>query len=133
MAEYLLRHRLAQTRVWDGRVLSAGVSALTMQPADRVVVMLMMDRNIDITSHRAIQLTDQHVREADLVLVMEKCHREVVLELDPAARGKTFLLGHWSDTEIRDPYLCSKKAYLDALQSIDIGLTAWVDKMGLCE
>jgi protein-tyrosine phosphatase len=132
MAEYLLRYRLERTGLWDGEVFSAGISVMARHPADKVVAMLMRARNIDVTSHRATQLTEQHVRAADLVLVMEKCHREAVIELNPPARGKTFLLGYWNDTEICDPYLCSKEAYAEALRSIDYNLTSWVDKMGLC-
>jgi protein-tyrosine phosphatase len=131
MAEYLLRHRLNQTGVWFGKVQSAGVSALTHQPADKVVEELLLGRNIDVTSHRAIQLTDRHVHEADLVLVMETFHRDQILKRVPAARGKTFLLGHWQDIEIHDPYKRSKYTYADTMRSIDSNLTTWIDKIAL--
>jgi protein-tyrosine phosphatase len=130
MAEYLLRHHLNMTDGWSGRVLSAGVSAMTEQPADKVVVELLLYRNIDLTPHRAIQLTDKHVHEADLVLVMEIFHRNHVLKRFPYARGKTFLLGHWNDTEIHDPYQRSKIAYVETLNSIELNLSTWLDKIG---
>jgi len=130
MAEHLLRHRLEQTGNWQGRVYSAGVSALVLHPADEVTVAVMSDRSIDLASHRAKQLTKQHLRQADLVLVMEKQHREAVLDLDPTARGKTFLLGHWNNTEVPDPYLCNEQAHVKALESIEDGLGRWIEKMG---
>jgi protein-tyrosine-phosphatase len=44
---------------------------------------------------------------ADLILVMEPRHAEVLCRLSAAARSKTFLLGHFAAsaiTHIRDPY-----------------------------
>jgi len=128
-----LRHRLEQTVNWQGRVSSAGVSALVRQPADEVMVALMLSRGIELGTHRAKQLTQQQLRQADLVLVMEKHHREAVLDLDPTARGKTFLLGHWSNAEITDPYRCGDQAYVKALQLIEDGLTSWLEKIVIRE
>ncbi len=91
----------------------------------------MLSRSIDLTTHRASQLTREQLRQADLVLVMEKHHRTAVLDLDPTARGKTFLLGHWSNSEIADPYKRGSEAHAQALRSIEDGLAAWLEKMGL--
>lgn len=131
MAEYLLRHRLEQAGNWQGRVCSAGISALVQQPAEEATVALMLSRNIDLGPHRACQLTRQQLRQADLVLVMEKHHRKSVLDLDPAARGKTFLLGHWNNSEIADPYRRSDEVHFKVLQSIEDGLKPWLEKMGI--
>jgi protein-tyrosine phosphatase len=130
MAEHLLRHRLEQTGSWRGEVFSAGVSALVMQPADAVVVALMQENDIDLSSHRANQLTLHYLHQADLILVMEKYHKQVVQDLCPTARGKTFLLGHWSNLEIDDPYLRSNDEYIATLKKIDNCVKRWVEKMG---
>jgi protein-tyrosine phosphatase len=131
MAEYILRYRLEQTGHWQGKVCSAGVSALPRQPAEEATVALMLSRSIDLTTHRASQLTREQLRQAELVLVMEKRHRTAVLDLDPTARGKTFLLGHWSNSEIADPYQRGSEAHAQALRSIEDGLASWMEKMGL--
>jgi protein-tyrosine phosphatase len=128
-AEYILRHQLEQTVNWQGKVSSAGISALVRQPADETIVELMLERGIVVDSHRAKQLTQQHLRLADLVLVMEKHHLAAVLELDPTARGKTFLLGHWSNTQIPDPYQRGAQAYAKTLQLIEDGLKTWLKKI----
>lgn len=91
----------------------------------------MLSRSIDLTTHRASQLTREQLRQADLVLVMEKHHRTAVFDLDPTARGKTFLLGHWSNSEIADPYQRGSEAHAQALRSIEDGLASWLEKMGL--
>jgi protein-tyrosine phosphatase len=131
MAEHLFRYRLEQTGIWQGKVFSAGVSALVMQPADTVAAALMLEHNIDLSSHRANQLTPQYLFEADLILVMEKYHKEAVLSLSPTARGKTFLLGHWSNVEIADPYLRSYDNYIKALKTMDGCIMRWVNKIGV--
>lgn len=129
MAEYLLRQRLEQLDNWQGRIYSAGSSALCMRPADEAAVALMLDRSIDLAPHRANQVTQQQIRQADLVLVMENHHREAVLDVDPTARGKTYLLGYWNNTEIPDPYMRGDKAHARVLRLIEDGVTAWVEKM----
>jgi protein-tyrosine phosphatase len=130
MAEYLFRHRLEQRTPWRGRIYSAGVSALVNQPADAATVSLMRNHDIDITSHRSTQLTKNRLRWADLILVMQRHHRSFVLDMDPAARGKTFLLGHWSNTEVYDPYKRGDAAINNTLQLIDDSLSIWIEKMG---
>jgi protein-tyrosine phosphatase len=129
MAEYLLRPRLEHLPGWRGHVRSAGVNALIGQPADETTAALMRERGIDISEHRASQLLRQDLRQADLVLVMENHHREAVLHLDPTARGKTFLLGHWTNTEIPDPYRRGDQAHTQAMHLIDATMDSWLVKL----
>lgn len=129
MAEYLLRPRLEALPGGQGRVWSAGVAALVGQPADETTLSLMRDRGIEIGAHRARQLHRQDLRQADLVLVMEKQHRQAVADLDPPARGKTFLIGHWTGTEIPDPFRRGMQTHVEAMHRIDAALDSWLDKL----
>jgi len=97
-AEHLLRRRL-QAAGWEGRVTSAGLDAMVGHPADETTVAMLEARGIDVSGHRARQLTVDSLRRADLVLVMERQHRDHIVAIDPTARGKTFLLCHWTDAE----------------------------------
>lgn len=129
MAEYLLRNLLEETGLWNGVVSSAGVSALVNQPADKTTTALMLSRGIAIDLHRARQLTQQSIRQSDLVLVMEKHHLRSVYEIDTTARGKTYLLGYWCNTEIADPFQRGDTAYATAVESIESCLELWIDKI----
>lgn len=129
VAERLFRQRLERTNGWTGRVHSAGIGALVNQAADETVQAMMRARNIDLSVHRAKQLTLEHLRQADLVLVMEKHHQQAVFEIDPTARGKTFLLGHWIDTEIPDPYQRGDTAHSDAIGLIVAATESWLEKL----
>jgi protein-tyrosine phosphatase len=128
-AEYLLRQRVANS----GRRIetrSAGIGALVNHPAEAATCELMSARGVDLSGHRASQLTRERLRWAELVLVMEKHHRDAVVDLDPTARGKTFLIGHWTNKEIPDPYRRGDEAHAEALQLIDEALDPWVSKLG---
>ena len=127
MAEALLRHAL---RGQDGiTVESAGLGALVGHPAADFAVELMAERGIDISKHRAQQLTPDLVSKADLILVMESGHRRVIDENDLTARGKVHRLGEWQDKEIADPYRQDKTAFSEALADIESGIASWVDKL----
>jgi len=128
-AEYLLRQRLEAVASWQGSVHSAGIGALVNHPADENTQAMMLAKDIDLSVHRAKQLTLEHLRQADLVLVMEKHHRQAVLDLDPTARGKTFLLGHWINTEIPDPYRRGEEAHAEALRLIELAISPWLEKL----
>src|SRR5439155_26346900 len=91
MAEALLARRLRDRGI-EGTVTSAGISALVGFPADAMARELMMTRGIDLGSHRALQLTPDLVRAADLVLTMEAGQQRVIEILDSSARGRVHRL-----------------------------------------
>ena len=128
-AAYLFRQRLGKTPSWAGQVASAGIDALVGQGADETVQAVMSAQGIDLSAHRATQLTLEHLRQADLVLVMEKHQRQAILDMDPTARGKTFLLGHWIDAEIPDPYQRGEAAHRQAIELIVAASKPWIDKL----
>ena len=67
MAEALLRDALREQQ--DITVESAGLGALVDHPASEHAVTLMRERGLDISGHRARQITPDMVHAADLVLV----------------------------------------------------------------
>ncbi len=128
MAEVLLRAELARgghTR----ELRSAGVAAAVGMPADETACRLMDARGLDLSDHRATPVNRAMIRGADLVLVMESAQRRYLMELDPSAAGKTYLLGHWSGTEIEDPYRRELIVYERALRLIDAGVEAWAKRL----
>src|SRR5690606_6892784 len=98
MAEALLREALP-----GRRVSSAGIGALVGEPADPLAVQLMRERGLDIGAHRGRQLDEPLLRENDVLLVMERGHREWIESRWPQARGRVYRWGHWSDFEVPDP------------------------------
>jgi protein-tyrosine phosphatase len=127
MAEALLRHALREQE--EITVESAGLGALVGHSASEHSIELMLERGIDISTHRARQLTPDLVGIADLILVMESRHKKSIETADAAVRGKVFRLGEWRDTEISDPYRRSKSVYEDVLADIDDGVADWVEQL----
>jgi protein-tyrosine phosphatase len=109
-------------------VSSAGIAALVGRPADPLAVALLAERGIDLTRHRARQLTASMVEEVDLVLVMEKGHVAEVEAMTPAARGRVHLLGRFGRYEIADPFRKPRKAFEESLELIERGLADYVNR-----
>lgn len=125
MAEALLAGR-ARARGLDVRVSSAGIAALVGQPAEPEAQDLMRARGLDISGHRARQLTTELLAAHELVLVMEEGHRRVVERMAPAARGRVRRLGHFGDFDVADPYRGPRTAFEQALALIDRGVSDYV-------
>ena len=124
MAEALLRDALRGQI--DITVESAGLGALVDHPAADEAVELMHERGLDISSHRARQLTPELVAATDLILVMESRQKKAIDENESAARGKVFRLCKWRDRDIDDPYHQSREAFEGALLLIDQGVEDWL-------
>lgn len=122
-AERLLKRALPQTRM-----ASAGLGALEGYPADKMASEVAAEHGLSLDGHQAQQLTAEMCRDFDLILVMEKRHIEQVNRIDPAARGKTMLLGHWlNQQEIADPYRKSREAFDAVYGLLDNATQKWVN------
>ena len=127
MAEALLRHELRDRE--EITVESAGLGAMVDWPAAEHAAELMSERGIDISSHRARQLTPDLLHDADLILVMEAGHKKAIEAEDTTARGKVFRLGEWQDRDIQDPYRKPKKEFAKVLREIEACIDDWVERL----
>ncbi len=120
MAEAMLRARIRHRPAFQ--VSSAGVGALVGHPADPLAVELMSARGIDITGHRARQVTPEMLAGVDLVLVMEQGHQDEVHRMSPQSRGKVHRIGRFGNFDVPDPYRRDRAAFEDALSLIERGI-----------
>jgi protein-tyrosine phosphatase len=121
MAAALLTRRLSG-RAPAARVESAGIAALVGQPADPIAVELMRQRGLDISGHRARQLTEPLTLAADMVIVMEQGHVKAIESAFPRARGRVHRIGHWGAFDVPDPYRKPPAAFERALDRIQRGI-----------
>ena len=123
-AEFLLRQQL------DGRdihVASAGLGALVGHPVERHAMSLLKKHGIDASAHRARQLEPAMLREAELVLAMERRHLAAAARMAPEASGKLFLLDKWLDAaDIPDPYRQSQQVFDHVHALIERGVGSWL-------
>lgn len=120
-AEILLRHGLPGIQV-----SSAGISALVGRPMDATAQALLEEHDMDGSRHVARQLDDDMIRDADLILGMERAHIDAIVRRAPHAMGRTMLLGKWIQSrEIADPYRQQRPAFEHVYQLIDAAVRAW--------
>ena len=127
MAEALLRQALQDTR--NISVSSAGLGALVDYPAAEYAEVLMAERDLDITGHKARQLTPDLVSASDLILVMESGHKRAIENKDAMAHGKVYRLCEWQDKNIPDPFRQPREEFEKALLLIEQGVQEWVERI----
>lgn len=120
--------RLFKRALPDLDVRSAGLGALVGHAADKTASEVAAVQGLSLEGHQAQQLTAEMCRNVDLILVMEKRQIEQVNRIDPAARGKTMLLGHWlNQKEIADPYRKSREAFEEIYGLLENATQKWVN------
>jgi len=60
------------------KVSSAGISAIEGQMANEKAIKVLKSKGIDISSHRAKQLTDDMINGSDLILTMTVAHKKII-------------------------------------------------------
>lgn len=117
----------------DRRIESAGLGALVGYRVDPSAQQVAADDGLDLSRHRARQVTSGMLYAADLILVMSDGQRLAVGEQSPAVLGKTLLIGRWLDggrgCEIPDPYRQRHEAFEHVHQLLKEAATAWANKL----
>ena len=134
IAEGLLKKMLKEkfgdsTRI---QVLSAGLNALGW-PASKEAVEIMKHDGIDISDFKSKRLSEELIEKADLILTMEKSHKDAILSVFPRHAHKIFTLkefaGETEDIDISDPYSSGFQAYEKSAKEIKLALTKAFDKI----
>lgn len=107
-------------------VSSSGTVAIPDNPIAPLAVKTALEHGVDMTGHRAIPLTEDLIRWADRIVIMQPNHRERVLWKDPTADPKIELLSDFSEgenlAEILDPYGKEEEDYRISFHQIRRGL-----------
>lgn len=106
IAEYLFRKWLGPESGYE--VASAGVSASTGERASDGAIRALEAKKIDLSGHRSRLLTQAHIDDADLVVVMTEAHKRAVLQRFPRAGSRVVLLNDFSPLhrgeDVPDPF-----------------------------
>ena len=131
MAEGLLGHMLPDTLKGSVAIQSAGTHAYDGLEAEPSAVQALLDRGIDIRSHRSRMIDDIMLADADLILAMEEMHREYVRQSLPSGVDHLHLLGEFKPQqggqEVPDPYGGSLEVYRRCAQTINTYLEGVID------
>ncbi len=124
LAQALLARELPAHTVW-----SAGLGALVGEPADPLSVQVASAHGLDLSAHRAQQVTGWMCQQAELILVMEQAHKTQLEQQFPTVRGRVFTLGQYGQFEIADPYQQPLEAFDTAYAAIAQGVAHWVPRI----
>ncbi len=111
------------------RVDSAGLTAMVGDPAHDFSKKVSAGYGLSLHDHIAKQVTDEMVRAADLILVMDEQQRHRLEHQFRHASGKTFRIGHFNGFDVPDPYGEDEAAFEKTYQLIDQAITEWLKKL----
>ena len=94
LAEALAQKLIVERALTDIEVLSAGTSAWDSAPASDGALLVGMERNLDLSPHRAQTLTRELVRDSDLILAMGPHHLERIEAL--GGSGRSYLVTEYA-------------------------------------
>jgi len=138
MAEALFR-RLAAERLGcrpeeierHGVVIaSAGISAWAGTRASAAAIDVMAEMGGDLGGHESQPLTEDLVRQADVILTMTAAHRAAILAQFPEAGGRVTMLSP-DRQDVLDPIGGSLDIYRRCARQIHGHLTARLDTLGI--
>jgi len=131
MAEALARKIADRRGIKDLSVTSAGTNASDNVPATDEALLVGIERDIDLTGHRARKLTPEIVSEADLIFVMTPGHLEQVKQL--GGRGKVHVIDEYAsgivNQGITDPYGGDLEAYRQTADVLELELERLFDRL----
>lgn len=134
MAEILLNKMLIADGITGIKVHSRGVAATEGRPmSEGSQALLLFEDDIIASNHRSRGLAESDIREADLILAMERAHVRLVADKYPSAANKVFLLSHYAEVQefvdIEDPAGQDEDAYYRMKREIQVALSGALKRM----
>lgn len=108
-------------------IASAGLDTTPGKPADETAMRVSKSRGTDLTEHRTARASTELIERSDLIVVMDRSHREALRRSFPQALEKMLYLGSLAPDllegfEIRDPFGLSEEAFVRCYARIDLAL-----------
>lgn len=132
LAEALARREAIERGLADVEVASAGTSAWDGAPASDGALLVALERGLDLSGHRAQQLTRELVQSHDVVLAMGPHHVERAEALGGEGRThllSTFANGPASGRPINDPFGGDLEAYRETLTELQADIRRVFDRL----
>jgi tRNA threonylcarbamoyl adenosine modification protein (Sua5/YciO/YrdC/YwlC family) len=107
-------------------VMSAGIAAMNGGRASTEAIRVMSEAGLELAGHESQPLTEELVRQADLILTMTRSHRQAILSEWPEAADRTFTFCR-SGADVSDPVGGSTDLYRRCATQMRGELDAWLD------
>ncbi len=132
LAEGIAKHLVATRQLADISVSSAGTSAWPDAPASDGSLLVALEQGIDLSEHRARQLSPEIVASAQLILAMGPHHLDRVEAL--GGTGRSFLLtayaaGTNDGRPVNDPFGGDLDVYRATYDELEREIGAVLDRV----
>ena len=124
MAEGYLAKRLKDLGLKDITIMSSGTGAMPGLKPTGEAIQVTKEHNIDVSGYVSSRLDKGHIQNADVILVMEPRHKEVILDMAPEVKDKVYLLRAFASEEnrkidfIKDPIVKPLEFYKEVFEII---------------
>jgi protein-tyrosine-phosphatase len=132
LAEAIARREAIERGLMEFDVSSAGTSAWNGAAASDGSLLVALEHGVDLSEHRARQLTREIVMEQDVILVMGPHHLERAEAL--GGEGKSYLLTDYaahgtSDRAVSDPFGGDLEVYRATYEELELEIKRVFDRM----
>ncbi len=112
----------------DVFIESAGIFAADGEPASDNAIKAVAKYGVDLSSHRSQPVTEELLKECDLILTMTEAHKQI---LEQAAPDKVYTLSEYAGSggDIKDPYGGDLEEYEETAAEIYDLLTDAAEKI----
>lgn len=112
-----LMNKIAEDSGIDVKATSAGIFAESGTKVSENAVLAMREFELDIESHRAVQLNEEMIKSADIVLTMTEGQKMMILSYAPE---KIFSVYEFIESEgdVKDPFGGDLDEYNETAQEI---------------
>ncbi|MHC5082439.1 MAG: L-threonylcarbamoyladenylate synthase [Planctomycetota bacterium] len=97
-------------------ITSAGIAAMQGAPASTHSIEVCQKQGLSLAMHQSSQLTGRQIQESDLIFVMGRSHYRTIVEHEPQAESKCFMLDDKCD--IADPIGCDVDVYQQCFEQM---------------
>jgi protein-tyrosine-phosphatase len=132
LAEAIARREAIERGLGDVEVASAGTSAWEGAPASDGALLVALERSLDLSNHRAQQLTREIVEAHDVILVMGPHHLERAEAL--GGDGKTHLITAFASNgresgAVSDPFGGDLEGYRETYRELEREIRRIFDRL----
>ncbi|MDQ6964560.1 MAG: hypothetical protein Q9M13_06530 [Mariprofundales bacterium] len=130
-AECYFRSRLQQAGEF-AEVYSRGIMEMHEQPVPDDGIAVAKEMGVNLSRHHSTKLEAADLDRAALVMIMEKQHRQYLLQMRPQCVGKIFFLSQpTGGDEVPDPMAKGVDAFRLSYQVIARNIDAWLKSFGI--
>lgn len=112
----------------DVLIESAGIFAAEGERASENAILALKQYNIDLSEHRTQPVTEDLLKQCDIILAMTEGHKKLI---EPLVSGKVYTLMEYagSSGDISDPYGSDLEEYSETAQEIYDALVDVAEKL----